>query len=71
MTAKELLYAHFYGQRFAGWKLESICDKVLCGEIKPKKVYIQTFKQSDFWQIEPSVIFLTNLGEKCYLYEVD
>lgn len=71
MKSKELLHAHFHGQIFAGWKFEEICQKVLSGKIKPKKSYIQTFDEADFWQIEPSVIFLTELGEKCFLYEVD
>lgn len=71
MTAKKLLRAYFYGRIFAGWKFKEITLKVLCGEIKPRKLYIQTFNSSDFWTLEPSVIFLTKQGEKCYLYEVD
>lgn len=71
MKAKKLLEAHFYGQIFKGRHFEPICNKVLYGEIKPQRTYIQTFDDKNFWGIEASVVFETIKGEKCYLYEIN
>ena len=44
---------------------------VLQGEIKPRKTYYATFKDSDVTACAPDVIFILGGGDTQYLYELD
>lgn len=71
MKAKELLYAAFSGCVFKGKAIEQIVNTISDGSIKPNKTYIQTFDKLRFFPYNPDVTFITNSGQKCYLYEVN
>lgn len=44
---------------------------VLKGEIKPRKTYYNTFRDSDVKSCAPDVIFVLGGGDTQYLYELD
>ena len=44
---------------------------VLQGEIKPRKRYYNTFRDSDVTACAPDVIFVLGGGDMQYLYEID
>jgi hypothetical protein len=71
MQARNLLTSYFRGRCFRGAKLQKIVREIKSGEINPRKLYIQSFNDEEFYPFYPDATFVTTAGATCYLFKID